>query len=161
MQLENYLLEKAYQYLARRDHSCRELRQKLSKALKRHKHWQHADREEAEAAMNSTLDELMERGYLDDARFALNFVQNRIDHKPRSPYFIRQELREKGVEDSIIEQVCMELDLDSLATEMARRLAAKKEPGLAHLPADKRREKLIRFLKGKGFVYGDIMDALG
>lgn len=127
------LRNRALEALARREHSRHELLRKL------------APYAESPEELNAVLEDLQTRGWLSDARFATQMVnarQNRYGNRK-----IAFELREKGVEESLI---CTALDgLSGSELERARAVWQKKfgqAPCGAH---DKARQ--IRFLQSRGF----------
>ena len=77
----------AMDLLARREHSRRELRQKLLKRFK--------DPERVELQ----LDLLAEENLQSDARYAESFLRQRIS-RGHGPMRIRQEMRQKGISDT-------------------------------------------------------------
>lgn len=77
----------AMDLLARREHSRRELRQKLLKRF--------SDTELVEAQ----LDRLAEENLQSDARYAESFLRQRIS-RGHGPMRIRQEMRQKGISDA-------------------------------------------------------------
>lgn len=128
------LRQRAFATLARREYSRAELRGKLSP------HWQEGDED-----LDGLLDELTERGYLSDARAAAQFV-----HAKQARYGARritQTLRQKGIDDALIQDVLPELKANEL--EIARAVWQRKFP--APPEDDKARAKQVRFLLSRGF----------
>ena len=95
---------------------------------------------------------LEERGYIDDRRFAETWVENRNITKGSSLKKLRLELAQKGISQSIIEEVLAETNRDDVA-ELRKIIArkAKKYPD---------EQKLIQHLMRQGFNYSDILDEL-
>ena len=95
---------------------------------------------------------LEERGYIDDRRFAETWVENRNITKGSSLKKLRLELAQKGISQSIIEEILAETDRDDVA-ELRKIIArkAKKYPD---------EQKLIQYLMRQGFNYSDILDEL-
>lgn len=128
------LRQRAFATLARREYSRAELRAKLSP------HWQEGDGD-----LDGLLDELTERGYLSDARAAAQLV-----HAKQARYGTRritQTLRQKGIDDALIQAVLPELKANEM--EIARVVWQRKFP---HPPQDdKERAKQVRFLLSRGF----------
>ena len=95
---------------------------------------------------------LEERGYIDDHRFAETWVENRNISKGSSLKKLRLELTQKGISQSIVEEVLAETDRDDIA-ELRKIIArkAKKYPD---------QQKLIQYLLRQGFNYSDISDEL-
>ncbi|RVU45743.1 regulatory protein RecX [Lujinxingia sediminis] len=82
----------AYRFLARRDHACGELRQKLGRY------------DFEPELVEEVLSELVERGYLDDARFAETQGQA-LARKGWGPSQIAHRLRQRGVDTVHIDAV--------------------------------------------------------
>jgi len=136
--------EAALRLLARREHSRRELSQKLSA-----RGW-------GRAQIRAVLDALVERGYQSDARFAESYVRARVD-RGYGPLRIRAELRERGIEEGIVESV-----LHEYADAWPERLAAVREKRFGgEVPADfHERARQTRFLVQRGFSLEQIRDTL-
>ncbi|MBU2884779.1 recombination regulator RecX [Gilvimarinus agarilyticus] len=125
--------------LTRREHGTAELQSKLT-----------AKFGDADLAADA-IEWLLELGYLDDIRFTEMFVRSSIA-KGRGPLRISQELRQKGVDSSLIEQALAEADADW--RELARERLERKFPR----PATdlKEKAKRMRYLQYRGFFPDDI-----
>lgn len=91
--------------------------------------------------------------YLDDELFAKTWVENRNLKKGVSKKKLYQELKQKGIEDYVIEQALRVSGRDDLG-ELKKVLAKKAE----RYKGDN--NKLIRYLASLGFNYEDIKKAL-
>lgn len=135
----------AVDLLSRRDHSRTELQRKL----------------QAKAAsaddLNTLLDELVERRWQSDERFAEAFVDSRVQ-RGHGPLRMQQELRGKGVAADDIRQAMDEQTTDwqqqALDTAL-RRLGRNKT-----LHDVKDEAKLCRFLAYRGFTTDQIRYAI-
>lgn len=125
----------ALMYLARRDYSRLELYQKLTAKGFDSEHVQ------------LVLEELQQKGYQSDERFAEVFTRSRI-RSGDGPFKIKISLREKGICDSLILAVFDKLDID-WSSQLQRII----EKHFGKLPPDNESElfKRIRYLKNKGF----------
>lgn len=130
----------AEEFLSYRPRSISEVRQNLLK------------KEVTETVVEQVLANLGERGLLDDLAFAQYWIDQRESFKPRSPFALRQELREKGVESAVIEEALEEID----KLESARRAAEGQANRWSHLPWESFQQKLGRFLHRRGFDYGTV-----
>jgi regulatory protein len=101
------------------------------------------------------LNKLSILGMLNDLEFARSWVANRRLLRPTSKRKLQQELRAKRVADEIVEQVLTEDETDERT--VLRQLIAKKRQMTKYKGDD---QKLMRYLAGQGFGYGDIKDAL-
>jgi len=95
---------------------------------------------------------LLEKGYLDDEKFARFWVENRNVRKGSSLRKLRSELQAKGVESGIVQQV-LENSERSDSDEL-RKVIAKK----ASRYDDE--QKLMAYLVRQGFRYDDVKEAL-
>ncbi len=132
------LRDRALGLLARREHSRAELMHKLAA---------HA---EDDVDLIALLDDLTQRGFLSDARFAAEFV--RAKSRRFGMAHIRYALREKGVSQELISAALSALDDGEL--ERARVVWQAKfgaRPGNLT-----ERAKQTRFLLGRGFS-GDVI----
>lgn len=127
--------DKALGLLARREHSRRELSQKLGRGG--------FSRDEATAA----VEQLGEQGYQDDSRFAASLVRSRIG-QGYGPARIRMELRSQGVNDAAIRELIESGDVDwhDLAASQLRR----RYGGPSADPAERARR--AQFLLRRGFA---------
>jgi regulatory protein len=108
----------------------------------------------APEVIEEVIDRLRTRGYLDDAGFARFWTQNRSTFKPLSRRALRQELRDKGVADSVIQETLEDVDESSLA-EQAARAQLRKWRGLAKRDF---KQKLAAYLARRGFSYDTTQD---
>lgn len=69
-------------------------------------------REFSPAAIEQTVTRLQQEGYLDDATFGQQWVANRQRFRPRSERALRYELRRKGMEAPLIDEVLHEAEID-------------------------------------------------
>ncbi|MCK5720631.1 MAG: regulatory protein RecX [Thiomargarita sp.] len=126
----------AIKFLARRDYSILELREKL------------INRDFANSLVDEVLIDLMARGVLSDERFAESYIRMR-SKKGFGPLHIRDSLRVRGIEDEILESI---LDVDnSIWVKNASNARIKR---FGHeLPKDERALfKQMRFLQQRGFT---------
>ncbi|MEZ4733230.1 MAG: RecX family transcriptional regulator [Caldilineaceae bacterium] len=64
------------------------------------------------AAIQGTLERLQQEGYLNDATFGRQWVANRQRFRPRSERALRYELRRKGMEPTLINDVIEQAEID-------------------------------------------------
>lgn len=139
----------ALRLLATRDRSAKELKERLERRF---------SPDEAQEA----LEYLQQLGYLDDLRFARNFVEYRNLHRPTGNYLLRLELSAKGVKDSYIEQVLNPPDVEY---ELALQLASQRLGRLEREDALVRLRRIYSLLQRRGFpahlarqVVGELLD---
>lgn len=98
------------------------------------------------------FDRLVEKGYIDDEKFARYWVENRNLTKGASRRKLQAELRAKGVESAIIERYLAESDRSDEG-ELEKIIAKKRN----RYPDD---QKFMQYLARQGFSYDDIKNAL-
>jgi regulatory protein len=106
------------------------------------------------------LDRLTEVGLVDDAAFARAFVASRQRTRPRGTLGLAAELRRRGIDAGIIEDVLGELCAAEEPVEAARRAVASKLRSLAGRPPDEVRRKAEQFLLRRGFGFETAREAL-
>lgn len=95
---------------------------------------------------------LLERGYIDDQKFARFWVENRNLRKGASKRKMIAELRAKGVEAAIIEEVLAGSERND-SDELQKIITKKRN----RYPND---QKFMAYLARQGFSYDDIRSAL-
>jgi regulatory protein len=143
-----WLKNKALQLLARQMVSERDLRRKLSEESR--PKWVRDD----------VISQLKNYGFIDDAKFAAAFIRTQLSRGPKSRIFLLKKLREKGIGE--------EHSKGALESEYAgydekgavRELALKKYRTVQHLPVQKAKNKVISYLRGRGFSWNAISDAV-
>jgi len=89
---------------------------------------------------------------LDDARFASEWIDSRLDFSPRAVEVIRSELEEKGVSDDTIQQVFLKKSKQLDNRTIALNLVKDKVSLEKALSGEKLRVKVFRFLVSRGFA---------
>lgn len=135
-------VNKCYDLLSRRDHSVKELRQKLLRTV---------DPDNADKAIEKMLD----LGYLDDEKYARTLFRHLYDNKKMSLNFIKREMYMKGIDSFIIEDVLCENEVDNVANIVE--LINSKYAG--KLQGENGKQKVMASLARKGFSYSDIKSA--
>ena len=136
--------KKAYDYLGRRAHSKAELLQKLRRSEK--------TRDGAKAA----LAELESFGYLDDSQYA-EMMAKHLSAKGYGEKKIRYELKAKGVEDEIVEQIVA--DIPENTYEKIQKILEKKYPqGISN---EKEKRRAVNLLVRYGYTLQEIFKVLG
>jgi regulatory protein len=129
-------LDAAYRYLGFRDRTVAEVRR-------------HLERKRVEPELiDETVAELGRQGYLDDARFARRYAEDRRTLDAWGPDRIERKLRAAGVAGELVAAALAERDAaDELAAAvqlLGRRLRAA--PG-----SDRERERALALLVRKGY----------
>ena len=125
----------AVRMLARREHSALELRHKLGQ------------RGLAEADIDSAIGRLRQEGLQSDQRFAESYVHSRSS-RGYGPLRIAAELRERGVDDGIVERT---LERDHEHWQQRLLQAHQRKFGDVPIKDFQDRARRIRFLQYRGF----------
>ncbi|SEQ94978.1 regulatory protein [Amphritea atlantica] len=130
--------------LARREHSRKELRDKLAGRCE-------------EVDLEAVLDDLARNGYQSDQRFTESFIRMRAG-QGQGWVKIRFELQRKGIDNELVAAVseAAEIDWFALAQEMYQR---KYRTGLDRSDY-KERAKRMRFMAQRGFTSEQISYAI-
>lgn len=140
----NKAVERGVRFLSYRPRSVQEVRRNLAK------------HETAESVIELALERLINLGYLDDYAFAKYWLENRDTFKPRGPMALRYELRQKGIDNGIIDELLSGLDVFTSAYRAAQprlnRLRGSDQQTFKH--------KINTFLQRRGFTYGTIRDVI-
>ena len=126
------------------DRSEKEIREKILK-----KGYSEAECEEAIAFCRSY-------GYLDDSRYVQHFVNDAVNLKKHGKARIKQELRQKGIDDSLIEEALASIndEREMLISEMERRFKG------CDFTDKKVKNKVFGFFLRRGFSARDILCAM-
>ncbi len=137
-------VDAAARFLSYRPRSTAEVRQNLEK------------KDYPADVIDATMERLAALGYLDDLAFARYWVENRDTFKPRGPIALQMELRQKGVPDSIIQQVVETVD----AQDAAYRAAQGKLSRYRGSTVMDFKRKLGGFLQRRGFGFEEVNTVL-
>ena len=130
-----------------RDHSVRELRQKLIRKYEP----QHVD---------SAIERLLELGLLDDERFAANYARMLFEHKKYGRNRIKQELFAKGIASDITNTVLDEI-FEAEETDNVERIVDIINKKYYNKMLDENsRQKVFAALMRLGYGYSDIRQAM-
>jgi regulatory protein len=151
------LYSRALEYCLMRPHSVREVRDYLYRKTLRTKYKTRQGEVREKEGYSPTLatrvlEKLQQKRYVDDEQFARWWVETRNRTKGTSLRKLSNELRAKGVEMQIVEEVLAASDRAD--TDELQKLIAKKR---TRYPDD---TKLIQYLARQGFRYDDIAQAL-
>ncbi len=137
---EDDLYLAAMNSLARRAFSVYEMRTYLER------------RAEDKEVVKGVLHRLKELNYLDDARYARQFVRLHSELRKQGPFRIARDLRARGVSDKQIEAALAERSLESNETAVVRERLARRIK-LLRGPLDERRiASIYRSLLRAGFA---------
>lgn len=139
----------ALRLLARREHTRRELADKLNK------------RGFGTAVCEQVVTEVLEQGWLDEQRYAEAFVRSRVE-RGQGPLRLRSEMQQRGVPEELIDQAVeiyrqeRQLDWREFAAQVRRRRFGEQ------LPQQRREmQRQAQFLQRRGFTMEQINAAIG
>lgn len=138
-------LEYAFWLLKLRDRSVGEMQEKL----------QRKEFEEKEIAQ--TMAFLIEKDFLNDERFARNFVRFKKSLKPTGKYYLQNKLHQKKIDKDITLKVLSENidDADEISEAADRWLSHHK-----NITKEKLYEKLSRHLLSRGFEWEKVREVI-
>ena len=108
------------------------------------------------SVVEQTVARLQSEGLLNDAEFAQQWRSSRERRKPRSRGMIERELREKGVEDSVISETLEGYDSAGAAYRAAARYTARQ----SHCDRTTFDRRVGTFLNRRGFEPGVIRQTI-
>lgn len=152
------LYGRALEYTMLRPHSSREIKDYLWRKTRETMYKSRKTGElkkrpgVSEVIANRVFDHLVEKGHVDDERFAKWWTESRNLGKGASARKLRSELQTKGVPSSVIEQALQETARSD--DEEIQKIIAKKR---ARYSDD---QKLMQYLARQGFSYDTIKSAL-
>ncbi len=138
-------LQKALHFIAYQPRTEKEIRDKLT----------HSGFDES--VIEAAMAELSEKGYLNDAHFAMNWVESRAASKPRSRRFYSYELKRKGISESIINQAIETAPEDG---DLAYALGCKYLKRFAALDEAEFQKKMQGVLARRAFSYDIIKETI-
>lgn len=113
-----------------------------------------------EAAIQSTLSGLVRLGYIDDEKFARLWAESRVRLRAFGRRRIDRELREKGIDPSIVREALDGVFTIDQEIDIAEKAAARKVKGMQCLDRETRRRRLAGFLERRGFPYDVIRNVV-
>jgi len=128
----------AYNYLSYRARSVKEVRDKL------------VQKEFAEEIIEQVVDDLQRQKLLNDQEFTRRFVEARLGRANGSRK-LAQELRRKGIETEIIDEVLGEFAATLDSEERAMGLLGKQAWRYRGLERDKAKRRMLGFLARRGY----------
>lgn len=151
------LYARTLEYCLMRPHSLKEVRDYLYKKTltRRYKSRTGEIKQRggvSEAVTSRVLQQLIDKGYVDDEKFARYWIENRNQRKGSSLRKLSAELSSKGVDPSIVESVLSQSDRND-KIELMKVLEKKR-----YKYDDE--QKLMQYLARQGFSYDDIKSAL-
>ena len=135
-------------YLSARARSVHEMREKLRQ------------KEISEEVVDQVVADLERLKLLDDREFARNWVESRMRNRPAGALKLAQELRKKGIDKAVIDDLLEEFGeaLDSIETATA--LLRRQKWRYAGLEEVKAKRRMLGFLARRGYESGTVYKAI-
>ena len=138
--------EKALYLLEYRDHTSKELREKIARTA--------ASREAAEAA----VEKMEELGLVNDDDYGRRYARELFEHKRFGPMRARQELRQKGIRPELIDELLSEYEDPEAFSMRIGEILEKKYSGWQEDEKIKRRAYAA--LQRMGYSYEHIREGM-
>ncbi len=148
--LYTLIRNKALDLLSVREHSSRELRQKLNQKFYKFKN------KDSEDLIEQCLQEMQERDFQNDERFTRHFIESRLSNKLHGPFRILAELQNRGISREQCEILIDELQTQEQWIEKATLLLKK----LNRSGKPKNKATLGQKLYQNGFSWSTITETL-
>jgi len=107
--------------------------------------------------VNAAVEDLKSLGYINDRIYVQKYLYDRTKLKPKSKKMLRYELQQKGIDDSIIDEVLSEwkMDDEAVAANLVRRKFGKYD-----LNEEKIKRRVYNFLRNRGYSFEVIKNAI-
>lgn len=138
------VIKRAMHLLEKKDRTEEELRKKLEQG------------EYPDELIDNAVAYVKSYHYIDDERYARTFV--RLNQERKSAGRLRQDLLARGIAKDVVE-IALEEENETPPEELIRKLLEKKQYDASGASLQEK-QKMYRFLMGKGFQYGEIMRVL-
>jgi regulatory protein len=143
----NKALHGALYYLKFRSRSEKEIRQQLKR------------KGFSAATIQYVIERLTKQKYIDDQQFAIQWTKYRMMEQSKGRRYVQEELKEKGVNDDLIERALDQID-DNIEKNKAMKLAEKRWVRYRHEEWPNVQRKLGQYLLRQGFTGAVIFPVL-
>lgn len=133
------LYQRTLEWVLARPRSIREAKDYLKK-----KKYQKPEYEISNKDIEAVISRLIDKGYLDDAKFTTYYIENRFQKKGIATKRLKLELQKKGIPQDYIEQALKEIGRSDV--EEIQKIISKKRARYDD-------EKLIQYLVRQGFDF--------
>lgn len=106
------------------------------------------------------VERLKAAAFIDNARFARAYTHDKVAYDAWGKQKIKYMLRQKSVEDALIEAAIDEID-DTLYMDNLRRVVAQKKRSVKARNDYERRQKVAKYAATRGYELSLIFDLLG
>lgn len=141
--------DRVYRLLSGRDHGAEELRRKLIK------------KGFSPEISGQIVEEFQQKDLLNDYAYARKFTQDKHHFNQWGAMKIKAALYNKGVSKNVVEMVVQELNDEINQVDVCLELALKRRKHfLRESDIYKRKQKIFRYLAGKGYSPGKIQESI-
>jgi regulatory protein len=133
--------EQAWRYLSRREHSEKELRDKL------------LVKGNEVGIIDRIISNLKEKDYINNERFARLLIVDEINFKKNGPLLIKNKLLKKGLEIDLVNHLLNEYYNEVQQEKNCKYLAEKKYKSLKESDINQKKSRLGNYLTQKGFTW--------
>lgn len=141
----DYAFNRALKYLSLRIRSIQEIKSYLE------------NKKFEPQAISQAISKLIELKFLNDEAYGESFTRSRQVYKGKSRYFVKYELKQKGLEQGTIDKVLASSQED---LQTAKDFITRKKRIYSNLNNLEFREKMMRLLSSRGFSFDIIKNAL-
>lgn len=157
--MDDEIFEKFYnsslRFLSYRPRSEKEVRDNLRKKVAKV-----VEVEDVEKAIDGIITRLKEHKFIDDKEFAQWFVRSRNLTRPKAARIIKMELKQKGINQEIMEKAMNDKGLMINDLESAKKLLSKKLDKYKGFEKREIYKKLGGFLARRGFDWDTIKKSI-
>lgn len=129
----------AFKLLSYRIRTCKEISDKLK------------DKGFSQSVINAVIEDLKRIDYLNDYKFAKEFIESRLIHNPKGKKLLRYELLKKGIGENIIDELLREQMSEQKEELLAKALAEKIWQRKKNVEINKRKAQTYNYLARRGF----------
>ena len=155
-ELSSTAFNKTLFYLKFRSRSQKEIKDYLSKFLYK----KNISPDDKEKLINSVISRLLDLKFIDDRKFAKEWVESRISLKPKAKKVIIYELKQKGIDTLVIDKIINQYYTEDQENQLINRIVLKANKKYRLLAIPQRRIKIVSYCLSRGFNYSDIVEII-
>jgi len=110
---------------------------------------------------DEVISDLKRLDLVNDYQFALSWIKDRLDHKPRGEKLLRIELYRFGIKKELIEKALEEVYPKKNEKEIAKGLIEKRKKRYENLEERLAKKRMADYLLRRGFSYEVVKEVLG
>lgn len=110
---------------------------------------------------DDVISDLKRLDLVNDYQFALSWIKDRLDHKPRGEKLLRIELYRFGIKKELIEKALEEVYPKKNEKDLAKGLIEKRKKRYENLEERLAKKRMADYLLRRGFSYEVVKEVLG